>query len=230
MADATRSTQIDRQFYNREEAVWHSLDKRFITTVGVNYSNVATFSGEPAADMIPASTFIGQRLTFDLKQEIQVVPGEKLILGGEAKDESSGTQINSQSDRAVYTELESSFFNSLSIASNVRFDDYSSFGGHFTFRVTPAYTIPLTETKLMGSVGSGFKAPSLSDLFQNFPAFNFVANPNLKPEESTGFDVGFEQPFLNNRVRVGSTYFHNNITNLIEDNATFTRSSMSAER
>jgi outer membrane cobalamin receptor len=92
--------------------------------------------------MIPASTFIGQRLTFDLKQEIQVVPGEKLILGGEAKDESSGTQINSQSDRAVYTELESSFFNSLSIASNVRFDDYSSFGGHFTFRVTPAYTFP----------------------------------------------------------------------------------------
>jgi outer membrane cobalamin receptor len=68
---------------------------------------------------------------------------------------------------------------------------------------TPAYTIPITETKLMGSVGTGFKAPSLSDLFQNFPGCNFVANPNLKPEESTGFDVGFEQPFLNNRVRVG---------------------------
>jgi vitamin B12 transporter len=205
MADATRSMQIDRQFYNREEAVWHTPDKRFITTLGVNYSNVATFSGEPAADMIPNSTFIGQRLTFDLKQEIQVVPGEKLILGGEAKDESAntGTQVNSQSDRAVYAELESSFFNSLFIASNVRFDDYSSFGGHFTFRVTPAYTIPVTETKLMGSVGTGFKAPTLSELYQNFPAFDFVANPNLKPEESTGFDVGFEQPFLNNRVRVG---------------------------
>ena len=25
-------------------------------------------------------------------------------------------------------------------------------------------------------------------------AFGFFANPNLKPEESTGYDVGFEQP------------------------------------
>jgi vitamin B12 transporter len=71
-------------------------------------------------------------------------------------------------------------------------------------------------------LGTGFKAPSLSELYQNFPAFDFFANPNLQAEQSTGYDVGFEQPFLNDRIRVGSTYFHNNIINLIDDNATFT--------
>ena len=64
--------------------------------------------------------------------------------------------------------------------------------------------------------------PTLSQLFQNFPDFNFFGNPNLKPEESTGYDVGFEQPLFGNWVSFGSTYFHNRIVNLIDSNATFT--------
>ena len=47
------------------------------------------------------------------------------------------------------------------------------------------------------SYRTGFKAPTLSELFQNFPAFNFFGNPNLKPEESAGYDAGFEQPLVN---------------------------------
>lgn len=45
--------------------------------------------------------------------------------------------------------------------------------------------------------------------------FAYLGNPDLKPEESQGYDVGFEQPLFNDRLRFGSTYFHNNITNLI---------------
>ncbi len=50
----------------------------------------------------------------------------------------------------------------------------------------------------------------------------------MKPEDSVGYDAGFEQPLFNDRVRFGSTYFHNDITNLIQstfDPATF-RSSL----
>jgi vitamin B12 transporter len=50
----------------------------------------------------------------------------------------------------------------------------------------------------------------------DFPDFFFFANPNLKPEESLGWDIGFEQPFMNDRFRVGVTYFHNDIKNLIQ--------------
>ena len=38
----------------------------------------------------------------------------------------------------------------------------------------------------------------------------------MKPEESRGWDAGFEQPIANGSFRFGSTYFHNDITNLIE--------------
>jgi vitamin B12 transporter len=59
-------------------------------------------------------------------------------------------------------------------------------------------------------------------LFENFPQFNFFANPNLKPETSFGYDVGFEQAFFDKRAQFGGTYFHNDIKNLISFNNNFT--------
>jgi len=109
------------------------------------------------------------------------------------------------------------FFDSVS----VRYDANDHFGSKATFRVAPVYLITQTGTKLKVSVGSGFKAPTLSEMFQNFPDFGFFGNPNLKPESSIGYDVGFEQR-LTDSVQFGVTYFRNNIKNLIGDNDTFT--------
>jgi vitamin B12 transporter len=75
---------------------------------------------------------------------------------------------------------------------------------------------------LKGSYGTGFKPPTLSQLFVDFPAFGFFGNPNLKPEESTGYDIGFEQPLFNNLIRFGATYYQNNIKDLIDINETGT--------
>ncbi len=113
-----------------------------------------------------------------------------------------------------------SLFNTLS----VRYDDNDRFGGKVTYRVAPAYLIKETGTKLKASVGTGFKAPTLDQMFQNFPSFGFFANPNLKPETSLGYDLGFEQSIAGGEIRFGATYFRNNIKNLIEakENADFT--------
>ncbi len=91
-----------------------------------------------------------------------------------------------------------------------------------TYRFAPAYLIEETGTKLKGSIGTGFKAPTLNQLFQSFPDFDFFANPNLKPESSVGWDLGVEQTLAGGSLRFGATYFHNNISNLIGDSADFT--------
>jgi vitamin B12 transporter len=80
-------------------------------------------------------------------------------------------------------------------------------GGKTTFRIAPALLIPETDTKLKGSVGTGFKAPTLPELYQNFPSFNFFGNPNLKPETSIGYDLGFEQALLENTSPVRGDLF-----------------------
>ena len=65
-------------------------------------------------------------------------------------------------------------------------------------------------TRLHGSAGTGFRAPTFNDLF--FPGF---ANPDLQPEKSLSWDVGVDQKLWNDRIRLGLTYFHNKFTNLI---------------
>lgn len=99
-----------------------------------------------------------------------------------------------------------------------RHDDHQTFGAANTYRITTAYDVQATDTILRASYGTGFKAPSLFQLF----AAGF-GTPTLKPEESKGYDVGFEQRFLNDKLMVGVTGFHNDYSNLITfDGGTFT--------
>jgi vitamin B12 transporter len=88
---------------------------------------------------------------------------------------------------AGWLELQNQLTQQLYLVSNVRYDANEDFGDHTTFRIAPVYLVPTTDTKLLASYGTGFKAPPLEDLFVNFLP-SFVANPNLKPEESKGWD------------------------------------------
>ena len=56
--------------------------------------------------------------------------------------------------------------------------------------------IDATGTRLKASIGTGFKAPSLEELFGPFGH-----NPNLKPETSTGYDIGLDQHWAAIRQR-----------------------------
>ncbi len=102
----------------------------------------------------------------------------------------------------------------------MRYDNYDTFGGHVTYRVAPAFIVPLTETKLKASYGTGFKAPTLSELYVNFPAFLFLPIPIFSRRNPPATTAGFEQPLFHDSFSFGATYFHNNITNLIDSTDT----------
>jgi vitamin B12 transporter len=222
---AAQSTQIVHQLFTRGEAVWSVLDGRIKNYFGVNYTNQWNYNISPG-EVAPTIT-TGDRVKYDWHAVTQLAPYHTVIVGAEHETETLQTsKVSAQNvNKAGYVELQSQFANRLFLVENIRQDDNDRFGQHPTFRIAPALIVPITETKLKGSYGTGFKAPTLNQLFVNFPEFFFFANPNLKPEESVGYDAGFEQPLFNDRVRFGSTYFHNDITNLIQavfDNTTFT--------
>jgi vitamin B12 transporter len=79
-----------------------------------------------------------------------------------------------------------------------------------TGRGSVAFVIPETGTRLRGSAGTGFRAPTFNDLF--FPGFG---NPDLQPETSLSYDAGVDQKLWKGRIRLGATYFHNDFDNLI---------------
>jgi len=98
----------------------------------------------------------------------------------------------------------------------LRWDHHKEFGNHLTFRGTESILIQKTNTRIKGSLGTGFRAPSLYELYA--PPFwgRPVGNRDLKPEKSFGWDLGFEQSFLNGKINFGLTYFDNRLKNLIQ--------------
>ncbi len=97
-----------------------------------------------------------------------------------------------------------------------RYDHHSRSGGAVTYRLAPAYIIASSQTKIRASLGSGFKSPSLYQLYAPGTVFGPIGNDALRPERSLGWDAGIEQPLLNGIVRVAVAYFHNDFKNLID--------------
>jgi vitamin B12 transporter len=219
--DAAQSETDTRQYYTRGTAHLSAFGGRVDQTLGVAYSSIATTGASPDN---PTSYFSGDRVKVDWQGQVKLMAGETLVLGAEHQRDgirlpiSASTSINSG-----YAELASNPVRNLNATLAVRYDANSGFGGQTTWRFAPTYWVEATGTKLKASVGTGFKAPTLSERFQDFPAFGFFGNPDLKPETSTGYDVGFEQVLLKDRrLQFGATWYHNAIRNLIDDNATFT--------
>jgi vitamin B12 transporter len=227
--DFMQSEQLTHQSYTRGEAVWSLFDGRFKNYFGLAYTNSQsqnTFPQDLNVNGLPPgsgpSKNEGVRTKLDWRGVAAITEGQTLVVGLEDEmfgliqsSPFGGLPVASNANRAAYVELQSQFAERLFLVSNIRRDDNDAFGGHQTFRIAPAFIVPGSETKLKASYGTGFKAPTLSQLHADFPP-TFFSNPNLHPEESKGWDAGFEQPLWHDRVRFGATYYHIDITNLIE--------------
>lgn len=181
--------------------------------------------------------FNGEREKIELQNDFHLGNTNILTLGAESEKEtmkSSGTSVygstfgdfiitqntnTSARSRSLYVLDQFGLGNRLHASAGVRLDDHDTFDPATTFRVAPIYVIPETATKLKASYGTGFKAPSLFERFGSSPtnfgtAFN--GNPDLRPEESTGWEMGVEQAAWGGRLDTGVTYFSNRIENLIQ--------------
>jgi vitamin B12 transporter len=219
-----RSLSNYAQAFTRGEVVWDPLGGRFVNRFGVSYSNQDRSYRSPdafGALGLPTEN-LGERTKLDWRGDLELAKGHMLIGGLSYERERLDTPslTASNGNKAAYLEYQGNVADRFFLAANIRHDHDDSYGGHTTYRIAPAYIVPGTETKLKASYGTGFKAPTLAELFIDYrPGFNFFGNPNLKPEESRGWDVGFEQPLLDRRVQFGATWFQNDIQNLIATNA-----------
>jgi vitamin B12 transporter len=227
--NAIQSTQAVHQFYQRGEAVWSTFGGKLVNYFGVNYTD--TWNWNKAPDPTAPNINRGDRIRYDWHSVAEALPGQIMIVGAQQETErlnnnnleTQQSLLAHQRMNSTYLEFQNQVANRLFLVSNVRYDDNDAFGNRTTYRIAPALLVPFTETKLKGSIGTGFKAPTLSQLYSDFrPVFNFVGNPNLLPEDAIGYDFGFEQPLFYDRFRFGVTRYNIEITNLIVPNATFT--------
>jgi vitamin B12 transporter len=102
------------------------------------------------------------------------------------------------------------------MTAGIRLDTHSQSGRSTTYRIAPAFFIQPTNTKLKATFGTGFKSPSLYQLYAPGNIWGPIGNENLKPEEATSWDMGIEQDLWDGKVRLGGAYFSNRFENLME--------------
>jgi vitamin B12 transporter len=144
-----------------------------------------------------------------------------LTLGGEYRNDSGRERSVFAGERDTFfkrIETASAFvqdelrpFERLVLSGGWRYDDNSAFGDVATYRAGVAVPVKEAGTKLRGTWGEGFRAPTLDELF--FPQF---ANPDLKPERSESWEAGLDQRLWRDRIRLGVTYFENEFRNFIQ--------------
>ena len=206
-------------------------------TLGISFSNLDRKFRNDTDALHPfdleRGTYHGESLAVDWQNTLRLHKTNTLILGLETREEKARTDYYSESfygpyssafpgesDRITgyYLQDRISLWDSWFTTLGVRLDDHSRFGTETTYRFTSSYSLKQTGTRFKGSYGTGFKAPSLYQLYA--PIYG---NQALQPEKSTGWDIGVEQALLSGRVELGATWFSNDFEDLIEFDSSASR-------
>jgi vitamin B12 transporter len=86
--------------------------------------------------------------------------------------------------------------------------EHDSFGGHFTWNAEYGLTLSAASS-LWAAAGTAFRAPDATD------RYGFGGNPDLKPESSRSYELGFRQR-AGQRHEFSLALFRNEIDNLIQ--------------
>lgn len=201
------------QSFSRLQARWEDPANQRNQRIAYSYSSHdrSTDNGPKGADSVPFEReFSANKSKLDWQGNMQW-QSHGLTAGAEVEKDRARTSGFSDSieNTAVYLQDRVQFLPQFSTSFGARYDKHDLFGNEITWRIAPLYTLS-SGTQIKASYGTGFKAPSLTELFDN--SFG-SANPDLKPETSHGWDIGIEQPFASGYVEL--IYFRNEIEDLI---------------
>ncbi len=185
----------------------------------------------PASSFTKFSTndFFGKTQFAELFSSIGLNKNFILLQGADYRYSSMNSKYYSLSSYGPYASLfkdtshtqaslyASLLYHTLSGKFNVelggRLNVHSRYGTNSTYTFNPSYNID-KQYRIFGSIATGFKAPTLYQLYSS------SGNLNLKPEKSKTYEIGFQQQHekISNRI----VYFNREIKNGIDfNNVTF---------
>jgi vitamin B12 transporter len=135
------------------------------------------------------------------------------------------TRVNARQDSiAGNLSLQTRVGERIDFTVGLRHDAIEDFTGATTWRIGAVVNVPEVNGRVYASGGTAFNAPSL---FQRFGVIGttFRGNPDLRPEYSTGYEIGaqIDLPFFERRngFTFGATWFQSWVKDLINFNARF---------
>lgn len=215
-ADDPNAVSTTRELYAGGRATYAAGAYRSV--LSIDDTELRADTTDPDADFTLATGLRGSIRELDWQNEARA-GDHTLLAGGELRREAgridSATIFGSSGYDESITSTGVYLHDRIALGARVhamvggRLEHHSRYGDHFTFRFATSAS-PASSVSLHASIGSGFRAPSLNDLF--YPGF---ANPDLAPETSLGLDAGVRWSPVEGGPRVDLTVFRNDIDDLV---------------
>ncbi len=207
----SNSRSDTEQLYGRLGATLSTLDGRWrhsasVTLTDTDNENRAEFSRTRTEAEVLVFTLqtsfdlaLGHTLTgaYERWEENFKQRGTASAFGDPNRDEDIDTD-------SFIVEYRGQISENLSVQASARNDDNSDFDDKTTGRISAAWQVA-ERTTLRSAWGTGIKNPTFTERFGFFT--NFIGNPDLKPEESEGWELGIDQRLLDDRLRLSATWF-----------------------
>ncbi|MDR3340345.1 MAG: TonB-dependent receptor [Candidatus Symbiothrix sp.] len=239
--------EMKGSYYNSETWFLH----KYQTRVDENYTmggklqytfsetNALTFTGNrdtydghqiyklrnDSSDYVNGSKYTAFRLVdaWDVTEKIQLISGAEMNLENTfsynqfgfdpGEKDASNWNLFSQGEFKTETGLEALI--------GVRYTQHSQFGGYLSPKISLMYR--LENFRFRGNISNGYKAPTLKELYMNFPhkigediPFWVIGNADLIPEESWYKSLSAE--YIANDLNMSVTVHDNAIKNKINTN------------
>lgn len=228
MDDPNYSSRV-KQVYFRGQGTLNLFSDRWEQKLGVSLAD-HTYRDENGIDAthpsdLSRSSWHGQTLKVDWNNVVKLCSVSTVAAGVEWKEENGNSDYYSESmwgpysssfaDKLArtiggYFQNRISLWNAWFTTVGLRVDDFSSYDTRVTYQATSRYSIAATGTSFKGSFGTGFKSPSLYQLYSPY------GDQNLNPEKSFSWDAGIEQVITPLKLTIGAIYFNNRFRNLID--------------
>jgi outer membrane receptor for ferrienterochelin and colicin len=127
---------------------------------------------------------------------------------------------NSGYNSAFFAQDEIKWEQSWTVTPGLRIDYFNLDEIGSDYQINPKLGIvhkPWTSVALRGSIGQGFRAPSIAEVFTNTTASGLKVVPNLelKPERSISGEIGYNQ-LIEQKINLDVSLFYNRYWDLIE--------------
>ena len=219
---ADSETEYDEGVQESANAI---LDARLLNQTTANWDQILSAGlskDDSKFNDAYASSFNTERFMADWQHNVTLALNHLLTAGLSTLNDKV-TNIDLLTDTTVYDESLRNNAAFIALQSQLgqhnfnlsgRVDDYESFDNHSTGNIAWGYDVQ-SAMRLTASYGSGFRAPSLNELFS--PGFGggfYAGNPDLQPETSRTVEFGLRyKSDPNQHLRI--SIYRNAIENLI---------------
>lgn len=212
---------LNTQLIETENASWviafpmmdkHLSNQLQISSAQYDYNSASIFYGAP-------STFITQtdRSSAEYQGSYKLDENQSLQFGLEYVNDDLqvdsvsifGTSAFNKDTSTTDLYMQwSGKLNNTNLTLGTRSSDHKAFGRHNTVRATVSQPLD-ANWRLRATYGTGFKTPSLQELFDP----NFGGNTDLKPEETSSIELGLD--YQNANYQSSITLFDQDTSNMI---------------